>query len=418
MSDFSPLKRDPLLKTMQNDPEYFSFGAEIAERSERSILRGERDLPFAAKASIADLRLKTHALLQSSNQTDREAVEHTRYLFNTNDMALFKNDAIGLSRDPGNDILEWITNSRGQDGFRDVAIFALWNRMRREQLQKRLLEDRDLMKTKMLESTEQLEGAILPRGATELYEKTYDASVIKAMDSFEAGLMVAGGYHDKGIIAFPNFYYASDHMYGHTTRSEGVVIHEGTHAVGWRNGSGFMRGIASPIARRVWEEFFASHIEAVATSKPGWEEPYNINPALRHDAWRPYHVEAKYISSIDTLTDNGTPIDLIGEAYISEFDEHEPSRERLQLEEKIIKVSGSIAAWNTFTEIYEKANMQYERDHILEREIRRLEDTFGIFASSKRPMRIMVQSSSQPMMTEYELANDGSLNIITQFIQG
>lgn len=408
--------RDPLLEMMQGDPEYYSFGAEIAERAEYSLIQGKRDLPFEAKNSAMDLRTKVRALLGSSKETDKEAVEHTTYLFNTKDMNLFKADA-GLSTDPGRDILLWIAEAQGKDGLRDIAILALWNRTRRDQLQQRLVEDRRLMKTGMLQSTEKLEGTILPAGSTELYEKAYDASTIKAMDSFEAGLMVAGGYHDDGIIAFPNFYLASDGMHGHTEQSEGVIIHEGTHATGWHN-RGFMHGVASPLARRIWEEFFASHVEAVTTAKPGREEPYLIDPNLRRDIWRSYHTEAEYISYVDALADNGIPIDLIGHAYISKFDEHDPPRARWQLEQKIIQVSGSIAAWNTLTNAYETSDLQQEREQILGEEMQRLESISGVSAPRKRSGSELVRSLADAVndgFTEYELMDESPVDLVIEF---
>lgn len=370
---------DSLLNEVQSRPAHYSFGAYLAEASYDSIRRGDRRLSDGAAAIASALQRRVSVLLTSDHPQDQQAVRTTADIFRERDHSLFVTEMSGMrASDPGANILEWIATATP----RDVAVLALWNRDRRDTLQRRLDEDyQDLVDTALNDVDTHIDNGIYPRQAIALYEDAFRRyGHFKALDSFESGLMGADGYCNDELIAIANLYNDSGAMAEQGQRLFDVVIHEGTHALGINRGinnRGFLSGLASDHAYLLPpEERWASQTEGAFDKRFATPEEKTRLKSI-HDATRSYALENSLFDLAEQHVPGGIPKDLYGHAFLSVRNSPEGQRVRRELEAKLLHAFGGTAFYS-FCESYTAADSYEEREQIVTTEIVRLRDLHAV----------------------------------------
>lgn len=368
-----------IVKRIQEDPDYPSFGARIAEIAEPTLTRGNKYLPLHAVVLIDRLVDAVRNLMTSKNTQDCDIYPYAHNNFYLHDRQEFIGDMMHqLSLEPETNIFSWIEKPR-ENQYRDIALLAIWNRNRQRDFQRQLdIDTPDLINSTMDRVEYLIKEGVYPAKTLDLY---HDAIIrhgpYRAMDSFESGLTGAAGWCDNitGKVSLANLYSRPSDFTGIDFRLQGVVYHEETHSMG-SMGRGFFRGIATPhYPLRIWEEFWASHSQAstdLIYQQHSNGHPYNLNPNSRLDRIRYYPKEGVYAWSVHELTNHSIPADLIGHAYTSELDPHNLSPERSELEGNILKIFGSKEEWFAIEDKYESFDTQAKREEYLGKATRQI----------------------------------------------
>ncbi|MDB5184047.1 MAG: hypothetical protein JWO07_728 [Candidatus Saccharibacteria bacterium] len=373
---------EQLLKKQQEEPEEYAFAALLADFADIKTYGDPDRLPPYAHNEADQLRVAVSGILSSNNPRDKQAAVDVPARFNRDDLP----DAMNELRDliPGErtdewfNILKWLSSAND----RNIALFALWNKLRRDELQRRLDDNLGEIQADSLEKAEYLMGeGIYPKGVEVQYHDTFKQyGQFKAMDTFESGLMHADGYANDDLIAVSNLFFRNRHL-PLTDNLKNVAFHEYTHGIGAEHGFGFMNGIWYPeIMMRMVEEWAVTHLTNVAsvTRHPTIDTtmPNVYDPGLRRVDKNPRYIsEGRFFAAISDNTPGGIPVDLVGHAYVSAWSTKEGHRYRRDLETRIIRGLGSEATFFLLAEEYEDASTQNERNMILEREIARLRGT-------------------------------------------
>lgn len=373
--------RDQLLAEQQ-EPARYAFGARLAQLAGEN--RGRNRPTLETQATAYRLGRKVAQLVESQHPQDTFATNSIARRFLAKDAASAA-VAVEAPRSPIQttedfNIVRWLADA----SCGELTAFSIWNNQRRNQLQHRLNTLHPELQSNTSARVEQLiELDIFPQEARQHYQNTFtDYGPLRAIDTFEAGMLGADGYAMPTYIGIPNLFNQADFS-DYPQYLDDVVFHEYLHGAGFGEGRGFFSGIwSNPTVVRWLEEHTASHLTsitaadaAVTGAKPG---AYLPRPGLQETL--PYYLESYFVETLGNI-----PVDLLGHAYMTPRTTPQGERLRRDLENRLAKAMGSQALLFDFTDTYEAALTRSDRQDLLLKEIQRRLDSRYTVISDKEP---------------------------------